>query len=269
MSGRGYIGGGHIAAILDVSPFGTPLDAYYAITGELDMAPDAPKQSFFERRKEWEPYAFRCFERRTGIRIVRTNERYTDTQYPFFKAEIDFETEDDRNGELKTARQEVQWMWGTPGLEEPPMYVTAQALWGQMIKNRDHTYVHRFDLDEDGIYHVERDEGLIIDIRDRALSFWKRHIVPRRPPPPSNVEDVLKLYGKGTERAVEATPDIIDALDARADASTALKLADANKTIADTKIKLFMRDASVLTIRGKPVATWKANVNGVRTFRIK
>lgn len=269
MSGRGYIGGGMIAAILGVSPFGTPLDAYYAITGELDMSPDAPKQSFFDRRKEWEPYAFKCFERCAGIKIVRTNVRYDDPGFAWAKAEIDFETEDGFNGELKTGRPEVAWMWGTPGLEEPPLYVTAQVMWGLGVTGKSHCYVHRFDLDDDAIYHVERDEELIIDIRERALRFWNHHVVPRRPPPPSNVEDVLKLYGKGTERAVEATPDIIQALDARADACAAGKLADANKTMADTKIKLFMRDASVLTIRGKPVATWKANVNGIRTFRIK
>jgi hypothetical protein len=33
------------------------------------------------------------------------------------------------------------------------------------------------------------------------------------------------------------------------------------------QIQKFMRDASVLTINGKTVATWKADSRGIRSFR--
>lgn len=267
MSGRGYIGGAHIAAILGVSPFMTPLDAYYSITGERDVSPSDDKRSFFDRRKAWEPMATACFEGATGIKVVRRNHRYDDSVFPWAKAEIDFETEDDSNGETKTCRPDVAWMWGTPGLEEPPMYVTAQAMWGLGIHPKPQCYVHRFDLDDDAIYHVARDDDLIHEIRERALHFWRHHIEKKRAPQPTNVEDVLKLYGRGTERAVEATDDVIKALEARAAAKKKQKLLDAEFVSADFTIKNHMRDASALTVRGKLVATWKADKRGIRTFR--
>jgi predicted phage-related endonuclease len=272
MNGRGYIGGSSIPGILGVSPFRTPLDEYLNITGEADTSPSPEDRAFFDDRKEWEPIAFKRFERVTGMKILRTNVRYDDPNLPWAKAEIDFEPSDVDNGETKTSRPELAYQWGVPGVDEPPLYVTAQAMWGLGVTRhlgKQHTYVQRFGLDENDIYHVDADDALIIDIRDRAAFFWKHHIEKRRPPQPSTLDDVLKLYGRGTDRAVEASDDIKDALEARAKAMNTIAIHDAIKLQAELEIKKFMRDASVLTIGGRVVATWKADVRGIRTFRTK
>src|SRR5215469_5129954 len=147
MSGRDYIGGSRIPGILGVSPYRTPLDEYYVITGEIDMTPTPDKLAFFEERKEWEHIAFKRFERVTGMRILRTNTRYDDPHFSWAKAEIDFEPSESDNGETKTSDPQMRYQWGVPGQDEPPLYVTAQAVWGLGVTRhlgKDHTYVQRF-----------------------------------------------------------------------------------------------------------------------------
>lgn len=269
VAGRGYMGGGTVAAALGISPYGTPLDAYAVITGEMDVPVSIEDEEFFETRKEWEPIAFRRFERKTGIKIIRTNEHYTDSVWPWAKAEIDFETEHDENGEVKTSKPEMRWMWGTPGLDEPPIYVTAQVMWGLSITGKQVSQVMRFDLDAGDLYPVHRDEETILVVRDGIARFWFNHIEKRRPPLPVDVDDILRLYVRGTERAVEATDEVREALAARAKAVSNIKLQNADQLKAELVIKQFMRDASVLTINGKQVATWKADSRGIRIFRQK
>lgn len=273
MTGRGYLGGGSIAGVIGLSPFQTPLDVYCEITGEMHQGITPKKREFFDRRKAWEPMARDIFQAKTGAKIIRFNERYTMPTEPWAKAEIDAETDDDANVEFKSLRPEVRWMWDDPGedgmMNEPPLYVTAQTMWGLGITAKYGCWVHALDLDDDLIYWVERDNELVLNIFDQAARFWHNHIEKRRPPLPVDVGDILRLYGRGTERAVEATDEVKEALAARAKAVSNIKLQDADQLKAELVIKQFMRDASVLMINGKQVATWKADARGIRTFRQK
>jgi predicted phage-related endonuclease len=268
VSGRGYIGGGVIAAVCGIDPRRTPLDAYANITGEFAVDESASDREFFDRRKAWEPTANSIYEQRTGTKIIRTNNRYTDDKFPHFKAEIDFET-DEANGETKTLRSDMRYLWDEPviGNEEPPEYVTCQVAWGLGVHPAYGCHVHALDLDTSWFYFVPRDEETIAIVRDQAQRFWKNHVEKRTPPLPQDASDLARLYGRGTQRSVEAPSDIIAALEARAKSKNWLKVWNAAELAAETEIKKFMRDASVLTVRGKTVATWKADSRGIRSFR--
>ena len=269
MTGRGYIGGGSIAAILGVSPFQSPLDAYLSIVEGNDETPQ--KRAFFDRRKALEPFAARCFELHTSRKVITTNNRYDDAHFDWAKAEIDFETDDGANGETKSVRSEMAWMWPEEDSgDEPPMYVVAQAMWGLGVTGKDKCYVHALiGLDDDRVYEVHRDDALIEDIRATAHRFWKHHIVPRRMPEPTTIEDLSKLYPKEFGRTVEGDSKVHAEVHAMDMANQAIKRLQAEKTISEMAIKSFMRDASTLTINNKAVATWKARADGVRTFRLK
>lgn len=268
---RGYIGGGNIAGILGLSPFKTLLDEYLTITGEMPEEITPEKAEFFEDRRDLEPWAAKKFTRRTGLAVVRTNERYDDPQFLWAKAEIDFEPEGDCNGETKTVHPNAVSGWGDPDAgEEPPLYVTAQAMWGLGVTGRQLCYVQALiGFDDHRVYEIHRDDELIAEIRRQAARFWKYHIEPRRPPPPTNVDDLLRLYRTDTGRAVEADADIRDSLEALANERQALKLHEARKLTHEYAIKAFMRDATTLLVNGQPALTWKARADGVRVFRIR
>lgn len=269
---RGYVGGGNIAGILGLSPFSSPLQEYLTITGEAD-APSTEKLAFFRRRKALEPFASECFEIATGLTIVERNHRYDDAEFPWAKAEIDFEVTEygERiNGETKSVRSSMAWMWGDPETEEPPFYVTAQAMWGLGVRSAPKSYVHALiGLDDDRIYEVYRNDETIAKIRAAAASFWKYHVLPRRPPPPTTIEDINYLYPRDTGRQVEADTEIQLALTERDKLTRSLKLQMTAKDLLDLQIKTYMRDATTLTCGGIPVATWKARTDGIRVLRIK
>lgn len=267
----GYIGGANIAGILGISPFRTPLDEYLLITGEREEVITERKAEFFEDRRDLEPWAAKKFTRRTGLAVVCANQRYQDAELPWARAEIDFEAGDGGNGETKTVHPNAVRDWGDPEAgDEPPMYVTAQAMWGMGVHPATHCYVQALiGFDDYRLYRIERDETLIAEIRQRAADFWRWHIEPRRPPQPTNAADVLKLYERDSGRAVEATADIRDALERLEEARRTLKLNESCKDVHEYAIKAFMRDATTLLIDGKPALTWKARADGVRVFRIR
>lgn len=267
---RGYVGGGNIAGVLGLSPFKSPLDEYLTITGdEQEITPE--QAEFFEDRRDLEPWAAKKFTRRTGLQVVRTNERYNDPQFAWAKAEIDFETIDGCNGETKTVHPNAVSAWGDPDAgEEPPTYVTAQAMWGLGVTGKSLCYVQALiGFDDHRIYAIERDDALITEIRRQAAAFWKFHVEPRRMPQPTRVEDLLRLYKTDSGRAVEADDDIRDTLEALCAERQALKLHTARKDVHEYAIKAFMRDATTLLVAGQPALTWKARTDGVRVFRIR
>lgn len=267
----GYVGGANVAGILGISPFRTPLDEYLLITGEREEVITPERAEFFEDRRDLEPWAAKKFTRRTDLSITRTNERYQDAELPWARAEIDFEVEDGGNGETKTVHPNAVRDWGDPNAgEEPPLYVTAQAMWGMGVRPATHCYVQALiGFDDYRLYRIERDDALISEIRQRVADFWRWHVEPRRPPQPTNAADVLKLYERDSGRAIEATPDIRDTIDALAETRHAIKLHEARRDIHEYTLKAFMRDAATLLVDGKPAITWKARTDGVRVFRIR
>lgn len=279
MTGRGYIGGGHIAAILGISPYQTPLDAYCEITGDMPRAmadqKEAEQQEFFWRRRALEPFANACFERQTGLKIVCENRRYDDKEFPWAKAEIDAEFDDPISGErcnieTKTARVEVRDQWGDPRLdEEPPPYITVQGMWGLGVTGRHIVYVHGLiGLDESRIYRIERQDDLIAISRERAAWFWNHHVVPRRPPLPVSEGDLKRLFPRDSGRSVEVTDAVQEEYRRALIAASRLRIAEVDYAKHTLALKMHMRDATTLTYKGKPLARWKADSRGVRTFRL-
>jgi putative phage-type endonuclease len=268
---RGYVGGANIAGILGLSPFRTPLDEYLLIVNELQDELTPEKAEFFEDRRDLEPWLAKKFTRRTGLQVVRTNERYTDAEFPWARAEIDFETIDGCNGETKSVHPNAVGAWGDPDAgEEPPMYVTAQAMWGMGVTDKSLCYVQAMvGFDKHVVYAVHRDDELIAEIRKQAERFWKYHVLPRRPPPPVNVEDLLRLYPRGSGRAVEADTETQLAMTELHALRQRIKLLDCQKDLQEFQIKAFMRDATTLTAGGIAIATWKPRSDGVRVFNLK
>lgn len=251
---RGYIGGGNVAGILGCSPYKSPLDEYLVITGQAD-APDGSREAFFKRRKALEPFAAEVFEQVTGLRIVNRNHRYEDPGLPFVRAEIDFETSDACNGETKTVHPLAMRDWGESGTDEIPVYVTAQAMHGLMVTGRKAAWIHALiGLDDDRVYRIERDEETIAAIRAREVAFWNEHVLPLRPPEPTTVADVARLFPRDSGRSVEADATALADLERLRAIAPLAKEADEIKD----RLRLYMRDATALVHGDRTLATWKA-----------
>lgn len=278
---RYYIGGGNIAGICGVSPYRTPLDEYHVITGtapDLDVA----TERFFKRRKALEPYIAALLEE-NGLTVAAQNQRYTDPEFPFLRAEIDAETTDSQNAEFKSVHPLAAKDWGLEAHDDSvPDYVTIQAQWGlgvlgSLLTSSGITrgldavqrcrVVAAIGFDDSRVYPVERADDVIQWARAEAIKFWEQHVIPKVPPPPRTVADILNYITPDPDKVIEATDidgfdkDVADYLELR----DAAKDAESRLDAAKARIQLVMVDATTLTLHGKKVLTWKPNRDSIVT----
>lgn len=256
---RHFLGGSDVAAILGISPWKTPLDLYLEKTqprAEDDLSPD--RMRVLTRGQRMEPYVVELLSEETGLQVVRRNARYIDPELPFLAAEIDAEAETGENIEIKTVSPFKAREWGEQQSDEIPVHYTAQAMHGLMVTGRA---VCVFGVliggDDFRVYRVERDEETIAAIRAREAAFWRNHIEAGVPPEPTTVADIKTLYGRDAGTAIEASEDVLRHLNDLRNLQAQLKELGAQAEAAKEAIQLYMADAAVLTVGGKPAATWK------------
>ncbi len=270
--GRYYIGGANIAGILGVSPYSTPLEEYHRIVGDTPEINEETRR-FFARRKSLEPFAAEVLRQR-GFTVQVQNRRYTDAEFPFFKAEIDAEAlppgeHGPANGEFKSVHPMAAAEWGEDGDPDgAPVHVQAQCLWGLGVTGRDRGFaMAAIGFDESRVYPQLAEAELIGDMRARAREFWEQHVLPRVPPEPTSVGDILRWVEPDPNKVIEATddPDLFAAVRSYIAGKEALKHAEDEVEAVRAKIKLVMRDATTLTVEGRPALTWKPNRDSKRT----
>lgn len=268
---RTYLGGSDIACLLGIAPAtwerNTPLQLYLSKT---EPVKERAEKAVLRRGKRWEAVVAemlieRLESRGHTVEVVNCNVRYHDPEHPFFRAEIDWEIrlggeEEITNVELKTVHPFRLKEWGDEDTDDLPVHYTAQAMWGLGVTQRSHCIVAAlFGADELKVYSLEADLDLIAGMRERALTFWTQHVVPRIPPPPVNLLDLSALFPTDSGREVEFK-DNQRALDALADLRTLKGEEKELKTRLDAAEKIVkeeMQDATVAKVGGNPACTWK------------
>lgn len=235
-----FIGGTRAAAILGLSEWETPLDAYLAMTER----PDPERAKVIDRQRELtllrgkiaEPGIIRMLEAKYGVQVTRRasdedHNYHVDPVLPYVAAQIDFEflvTEEIvrefpqipedligtvQNGDAKS----MEWMValkriGEAGTDEIPIEYFCQAMHGLMVTGRQLCLV-AVAVGYDPIpYFVMRDDEMIEGMRAREIAFYEKHVVPRVPPPPVNLPDVHKLLKRKLPTRIEATEEIAAAI---------------------------------------------------------
>ena len=235
---RTYLGGGDIAQLLGVSPWGTPLGLFLKkVQGEVPI--DAEKKKFFARRKRQEPVIAEMLADEYGIVVTRLSldadqNRYIDQDYPFLAAEIDFEFRMSGevrekfpgrpdfaaipdgtllNGEIKTVHPFAASKWGEQGSEDLPIEYACQVMHGLGVTRRPAAIVAAlFGLDILLCFPVIADQDTIKAMREQSVRFWTAHVVTQIPPDPINVEDVTKLYAGFEGKPVALSDEAYEAL---------------------------------------------------------
>ena len=258
---RRWIGGSTAPAILQVSPYTTPLQAYESILGLAEL--ETPEQaSFFRRRKAFEPVAAEIFTEKTGIKLAQFNRRLRDPEHAFIRAELDGETAEQhaRNLEIKTVHPLAARDWGRDGTgEDVPTYVVAQAMHGLMVSHREVAFVlAMIGFDDARIYQIDRDEETIAAMREREVAFWREHVEVTIPPAAINAGDVLRLHPRDDGTSIEATPDLVELIERGRVLRGEMKDCQTELDGIGDAIRLALGEHAVLSIGGKPAITWKA-----------
>ena len=284
---RRFIGGSDIAAIMGVGGTFKEADGRYVTQTPFtvwskktadhveDMDPD--KRRFLDRRKRWEGPIRQMLEEEFDAKIVGFNQRYVDPEVPFFASEIDFEWVDPEtgqveNGEIKTvspwAYGEKQG-WGDPGTSDVPIHYAAQAMWGLGVKRRSRCMLAAMvGLDDILFYPIKADPVTIATMRQVAVEFWNRFVVPRVPPEPQSAEDVRIQMLRKTGRPVELDVVTFEKLQKLRVVRGSLEAFNLEEDSLLVDVGRFIlagwglddpaqgEDAS-LTMGGRTVATWK------------
>lgn len=255
---RKYIGGSDVAAILGISPWKTPLDTYLDKIQPRVEVTDPAKLKLFRRGHRMEPYVIDLLAEEEGLNIAARGNRYIDNEHGFIAAEIDAETDDGRNIEIKTVSPFKAREWGEQQTDEVPVHYTAQVMHGLMVTGRA---VCIFGVliggDDFRVYRVERDEEIITAIRAREVEFWNR-IQNQLPPEPTAVSDIMRLYGAtDAGHSIEATDAIAATCHDMATTAAEIKVLSEQLEGHKERVQLFMGNAAVLTHGGKVIAMWK------------
>lgn len=254
-----YLGGSDVAGILGISPWKTQLDVYLDKVQPRVREYDPDRERLFSRGKRMEPYVIDLLQEETGLQIVRRGQRYIDPELPFVAAEIDAEAETGENIEIKTSSPFKSREWGEEQTDEIPVYYTAQAMHGMMVTGAPVcVFGVLIGADDFRVYRIERDEETIAGIRAKEIEFWQR-VMRKDAPEPTTVQDVFTLYGKNDSGAAIAANEAIEAdVLSLKNYNEDLKRLSKLATACEDRIKLYMGDASTLTMHGSPVVTWKA-----------
>lgn len=216
---RSWIGGSDIPAIWGVSPWKTALDLYEEKTADTWTQPviEPKREKLLRRGKKLEPWIIELLEEEQGLHIGSRNQRYIDFDFPWMRAEVDFEFGHDGqicNGEAKTVSPFAVGEWGEEGTDELPLPYCLQAMWGLGItRERPSCLVAPLiGADDLRIFWVKRDDELIAEMRRRAIHFWTQHVQKKIPPLPQTVGDVHKLLYRYGGFPVQNDPEIMTAL---------------------------------------------------------
>jgi predicted phage-related endonuclease len=162
--------------------------------------------------------------------IATRGARYRDSEHDWMAAEIDAETPDDDgivNIEAKSVHPFAADQFGEEGTDEIPIYYAAQAMYGMMVTGRQRCiFAVLVGADNLSVYELMRDDETIAGIRDKAVTFWRDHVLAKIPPEPIVLEDVMRLMRRDADITATASAEIagyiaeMNALRQRARAAT-------------------------------------------------
>lgn len=287
------LGGADAAAALGLSRFKTPYQLYREKRDGI--APEVADAEAAEWGHILEPAVATKWSRETGREVIELR-GYTrrSVDHPFMVGSIDrgiapcrIETVNGRivDAAVSEGLECKAWgfagpEWGEAGTDEIPADVVAQVVHYLIVYGAERWHVallhgaRKFRR-----YVVERDPELIEMVIEGERAFW-RMVEDGKPPPITTLADARLAWPRSTEREIEATPAVAEAVERLRQLKADAKRIDGELAALELTVKAHMADASVLTVRGVQVATWKTGkpragytvapqIEGSRTFRIK
>lgn len=219
---QSFLGGTDAPAVLGVSAWTTPVDLWRLKTGRVKPEPNEQRDRRLERGKKLEPFICdmvvdKLRDEGHDVKVLARNERYTDPEHAFLSCEIDMELLVDGehvNADAKSVGGQARHKWGQEGTEDIPIEYAAQFMDGLMITGRRRCLAAALrSFDDVEIYWLHRDDVTIDGMRQKMVSFWQNHVERDVPPDPVNFADLRALFAAPEPRRVEATPDILEAVE--------------------------------------------------------
>lgn len=266
---RTGITGTRITGIMGVSPWETPRSVYLDLLG---LKPEKEQTEPMYWGNVLEDTIAKEFAARTGYKVRRVNYMLQHKTFDFLLGNIDrLIIDGKRKGVLECknvgAFKADEWANGVP------QHYYYQLQFYLCLTGFDFGYLTALIGGQKFVYyHIERDDALIEQMIEAATEFWFGHVEPRVEPAVTDRDTELlnQIYGtvepgKVLELEGDEGTAIVEELTY---CGERLDIAKRSREQAINNIKDRMKEAELLTFNGERVATWKADKNGKRTFRV-
>lgn len=251
------LGGSDIPALLGLSKWKTPTALFLEKTGatnEDEFLRDEKINHVLNMGNVLEPYVVDCFEKETGKKITRRQERVYHPKYNFLWATIDG-MYNNLLFEAKTTSSFVcAWKEGLPP------YVLAQvAYYSYLLNSEGAKIVVLFrDTGEVRTYDYKRDIEKEEEIIKYAVDFWS-NVCKRIAPMPFDYADAQMLFKDViADKKVIASNEDIDVISRMVELKNEIKEKEEEFDTLKTNICTKIGDASIIEDSlGECLVSWK------------
>lgn len=266
------IGGSSVAKVLGVDRYDTPLDFYSKIVRFMDedtLPKDEVDLLADNEAALWgnllENAIATEYARRNGRKVMRVNKPRWDRDLPFLVANPDRLIVGQKRGlEIKNRSAFKRSEYDAGPLEE------------EVLQCTHYMGVYGFDAWDLAVlvggqkllaFEIPRDDELLGILRKECSRFWHEHVLPRIPPPPTNLGDLESYYRRGKAGlTVQASKDVLDALDCLRAGKDKLKALETELEGFEFVAKSALLEATeLLDESGNLLATWRNNKSTAKT----
>jgi predicted phage-related endonuclease len=273
------IGGSEVAALLGLHPFIGPLDVYLAkVEGYV-----APSNTDMERGSFLEDGIAQWYAHREGVEIRRPEEHVPSWVHPRESLarcnpdRLAIGTEGMRLLSIKCPRRAGD-EWGETGGSTAPTYAVLQLQWEDMIGAAcgialdPESHLAALVEGDLRVYHVRRDTELQGWLLMKVRQWWAGHVVPQAPPPVDGSEGaslwLRRRFPRNTRSMVQASLEDDGLLLDLREQERALEKVEKGYALARQRVEERIGEAEGIT-GPLGTVTWRANKNGVRSFKTK
>lgn len=256
------IGSSEVGTILGLNPYETAYQLWRRKKGL-----DAPLEENEAMRAGHilEPAVATYFEQETGRRVIKSSQGdwlAVDCKHDFLRVSPDrtywLEGRKSRDNkgilECKTTQMDIDPM-------DLPKHWFCQLMYQLGVMGyRQGTLAWLTRGVKFGYVDIKFDAEFYSFIVSRLTEFWQRYILGAEEPPVTTVEDISVKFRFSHDKAVEADPEVMEALSVIKSLKPQIDELTAQKKEAEDKVKVFMKDADCLTLQGSSttLATWRS-----------
>lgn len=237
-----FLGGSDMGAILGCSKFKTKYELYLEKIGQMDSFKGNKNTEYGNMM---EPVIGNMFVKEKGLKLEIPNPCYHDSEHDFLKAHLDYKVLGENVGvEIKNSG--CKFLWDNIYDPIPEMYF-AQVQFYMMITGWDKFYMCVFLGGSDiRIFNLERDKWYIEMMRNKAISFWINHVIPKKPPAISSDDSdvLLNQFSDVHEDAVKLPKEVDEYGSRLKEISLSQNVLTREKKELENKIKLQIGNAS-------------------------
>lgn len=255
---RGGIGSSDIAAIVGLSPWGSPYSVWADKTGrtDLDAGGDSDVLEFGRRA---EAMIGPWFAEETGYVTRKWQHRATHRRWPEARATLDALVYRHRRSRTPIGPLEMKTTGWQRNWDELPDQYDVQIQWQLEVLDLDHGWIAALHGRRLAVYPVERRPADGAWLLEQAQRFWRDHVLADVPPPVDGRDATTRALA-GLRRTAGLEVDISDELGTIRELKAAKEAAALAKKRADelaNRVKAALGDGELGLINGLPAATYR------------